>query len=154
MNRSIDPYLAFRFAVSVRPGTLPRNGEPVAVGGFNEVSGLALETEVETIRAGGVNDRDVMLPGPSKYPTRLVLRRGLADRSFLWEWYLGVVEGRILRQGITVTLQGPAGSDSPRSWTFNDACPIKWSGPSLQAGSAAVAFESIELIHRGLDRHG
>jgi len=55
MDRSTDPYLAFRFAVSVEPGTLPQAGgpgarggsEPIAVGGFNEVSGLAIETEVE-----------------------------------------------------------------------------------------------------------
>lgn len=157
MDRSTDPYLAFRFAVSVEPGTLPEGGgpgaggrgEPIAVGGFNEVSGLAIETEVETFRAGGVNDHDVMLPGPSKFPTRLVLKRGLADRSFLWEWYLCVVQGRILRKDVTVTLRGPSGKDTGRSWKFAQACPIKWTGPSLQAGSAAVAFESIELIHRG-----
>ena len=40
---------------------------------------------------------------------------------------------------------------APYTWTFKQACPVKWTGPTLQAGTSAVAFESIELIHRGLD---
>lgn len=153
MDHSNDPFLAFRFSVSVEPGKLPRSGERIAVGGFNEVSGLVIETEVEIFREGGANQCDVMVPGPSKFPTRLVLKRGVADRSFVWEWYLGVLQGRILRQDVTVTLQDEAGEDTQRSWKFTAACPIKWNGPSFQAGSSAVAFESIELIHRGLERH-
>jgi len=29
-------------------------------------------------------------------------------------------------------------------------CPVKWTGPQFKAGSAEVAFETIELIHKGL----
>ena len=35
-------------------------------------------------------------------------------------------------------------------WVFRDACPVKWSGPEFRAGTAEVAFESIELVHKGL----
>ncbi len=35
-------------------------------------------------------------------------------------------------------------------WTFRDAYPVKWSGPSFKAGDNAIAIESIELAHNGL----
>ena len=36
------------------------------------------------------------------------------------------------------------------SWSFKEACPVKWTGPHLRASNSAVAFESLELVHRGL----
>ncbi len=37
-------------------------------------------------------------------------------------------------------------------WDFKEAFPVKWTGPDLRAVSTEVAFESIELAHRGLSR--
>jgi len=37
-----------------------------------------------------------------------------------------------------------------RSWEFTKACPIKWSGPELHAGTSAIAFETLEFTHCGL----
>jgi hypothetical protein len=37
-------------------------------------------------------------------------------------------------------------------WDFKEAYPVRWTGPELRAGSNDVAFESIELAHRGLHR--
>jgi hypothetical protein len=37
-------------------------------------------------------------------------------------------------------------------WDFKKAFPVKWTGPELRAASGEVAFESIELAHRGLSR--
>ncbi len=142
-DSTIDPFAAFLFSVSIEPQA---GG---AVGGFSEVSGLSFESEVETLRVGGVNDADVQLLGPSKYPTRLVLKRGLADASYLWRWYLDVMNGKVLRRTVTIALRDASGW-SRYAWTFLQACPVKWAGPSLQASSSAVAFESIELVHRGL----
>lgn len=118
-------------------------------GGFSEVSGLDLEAEVETRRVGGKNDGEVMLLGPAKIPARLVLKRGLATSPMLWNWYRAVQQGRVQRRAVTVTLQDTTGQ-SVRTWTFADACPVKWTGPNLNAGSSLVGIESIELIHRGL----
>jgi phage tail-like protein len=52
-----------------------------------------------------------------------------------------------------VVLQNPLG-EPKWQWVFEKACPVKWSGPDLRAGSADVAFESIELVHRGLNADG
>lgn len=151
IDRSPDPYVGFLFTVEVSPDRLPVVGDVAAVGGFSDVSGLNFETEIETLRVGGVNHTEVMLPGPAKFPTRLVLKRGLADRSFFWHWYLAVMEGRIVRREVTVALRDSMHSVR-QSWSFKEACPVKWTGPEMRASNSAVGFESIELIHRGLQR--
>ena len=152
--RPLDPYVGFLFTVEVSPASLPQVGELQAVsgglvGGFSDVSGLNFETEVETLRVGGINDAEVTLPGPSKFSSRLVLKRGLADRSFLWHWYLAVMQGKVVRREVTITIRGPA-HEVRQSWSFRQACPVKWTGPELRAANSVVAFESIEMIHRGL----
>jgi len=35
------------------------------------------------------------------------------------------------------------------TWTLNGVLPAKWSGPSLDAGTAQVATETLELVHEG-----
>ena len=37
-------------------------------------------------------------------------------------------------------------------WNFKEAYPVKYTGPDLRADSANIAFESVELTHRGLSR--
>jgi len=138
-----DPFMSFQFTVSV--GT--RNGTQV-IGGFSDVSGLTAETEVETLRVGGLNNAEVMLPGPTKFPSRLILKRGLGDPAMLWNWYLKIIGGAIKREDVTVELRSSDGQQQS-AWTFSEACPVKWTGPELHAGTSAVAFESIELVHKG-----
>ena len=47
-----DPFASYRFAVKLGDNANPN--EPVC--GFSEASGLVVETDVETIREGGLND--------------------------------------------------------------------------------------------------
>lgn len=145
-----DPYTAFQFVVEIA-------GKPAA--GFSEVSGLVFETEVETFREGGVNDREQQRAGPAKFPSRLVLKRGLGDIKDLWSWYQDVAKGIIARRNVTIVLNAVKGKDPtqwnaegniPTQWIFKEACPVKWTGPELRANTSAIAFESVELIHRGL----
>jgi phage tail-like protein len=140
MSRLPDPYSAFRFSVEI-------TGE-AKVGGFNEVSGLVFETDVQTLRVGGINGYEQQLPGPSKFPSRLVLKRGLGDAKFLWNWYRSISQGEIQRKNITIKLNDEQWGDL-MSWRFKEACPVKWTGPDLRASNSAVAFESLELVHRG-----
>ena len=81
-----DPYLSYRFRAEI---------ESLEVVGFSEVSGVSAETELLSFREGGVNGHEWQLAGPSKFPSRLVLKRGLADSEELWNWYVNVMEGRI-----------------------------------------------------------
>src|SRR6266849_6194060 len=94
-----DPFASFRFAVKIGDANPDER-----VCGFSEASGLVVETEVETIREGGVNTHEIQLAGASKFPSRLVLKRGLAEKA-LWTWYQNVMRGKVERKTVTVILQ-------------------------------------------------
>lgn len=136
-----DPYLSFRFQVEI---------DGLLAAGFHEVTGLAFETEVETFREGGENFFEQQLPGATKYPSRLMLKRGLADADSLWSWYEDITWGLIERKDISILLLDPASSEERWRWIFLEAYPIKWSGPDFRAGTAEIAFETVELVHKGL----
>jgi phage tail-like protein len=149
-----DPYVTFRFNAVIDYGRGSR-----VVSGFSEITGLAFETEVQTFREGGKNTHEQQLAGPTKFPSRLLLKRGLADGEALWSWYQDVMRHLIVRRNIAIVLLQnhyvpPNNSSNPDKarwrWVFHDACPVKWSGPEFRAGTAEVAFESIELVHKGL----
>ena len=134
-----DPHLSFRFRVEI---------DGLDAAGFQEVTGLTAETEVESLREGGVNAHEWQLAGPTKYSSKLILKRGLADEESLWSWYQRVVSGQVERKGIAVILLDHAGEEKWR-WTFREAYPVKWDGPQLRANRGEVAFETIELVHNG-----
>jgi len=142
-----DPYASFRFAVKIGEA---KPDETVC--GFSEASGLAIETDVETFREGGLNTHEIQLAGPSKFPSKLVLKRGLAEKH-LWSWYLDIMKGKIQRKTVTIILQNYGGEEKWQ-WIFSQACPVKWTGPEFRAGAADVAFEAIELVHKGLQSEG
>jgi phage tail-like protein len=137
----LDPYQVFNFMVEI---------EGILAGGFSECSGLAVETEYLDYREGGVNEYVHRLPGPTKYPP-LVLKHGLTQIDGLWTWHQEVVHGNVQRRNGTIYLL-----DQQRIpvmwWDFKEAYPVKYTGPDFRADSGAVAFESVELAHRGLSR--
>lgn len=137
-----DPYLGASFLVEI---------EGLVVGGFSEVTGLQVETEVEDYREGGENGFVHRLPGPTRYPTNLTLRRGITDVDTLWAWHHEVTRGRIVRRNGTIYLL-----DAQRlpvlSWDFAEAYPVRWSGPDFRADGGAVAVEAVELVHKGISR--
>ena len=135
-----DPYISFRFRVEI---------DSLEAAGFHEVTGLTFETDVETFREGGENFYEQQLPGATKYPSKLVLKRGLADAE-VWTWYEDVMYGFIERKDVSILLLDPSCDEESWRWLFLDACPVKWTGPVFRAGSAEVAFETVELIHKGL----
>lgn len=139
MARS-DPYHGFRFRVEF---------DHVQHGGFSRVKGLVRETKHESYREGGVNDHEHKLATMTSYGP-LVLERGLAD-AFLWAWHDDVVEGRIRRRALTVAVHDAAGAEVWR-WVVEGAFPVKWVASDLDAASAQVVVESVELAHHGIRR--
>jgi phage tail-like protein len=114
---------------------------------FRECSGLNGQVAVTTVEEGGS-------PVPHQLPGRvtfgnLTLKQGVADSNDLYEWFLKTGSGRGERKNVTVRLL--ALDMSPvRSWTLVDAFPVRWNGPSVQAGATDVAVESLELAHEGI----
>jgi phage tail-like protein len=142
--RNTDPLQVYNFLIEI---------DGLVVGGFAECSGLAAETEIYEYREGGMNDFMHTFVGPTKY-TPLVLRRGMSASNHLWEWYQevisqGVNSGRGLRRSGTIYLLDE-GRNTVKAWNFSQGLPYKWNGAELRADSSEVAFESLELAHRGL----
>ena len=139
--RSPDPYKVFRFVIEI-------NG--TRVGGFSEVTGLEVRTEVDEYREGGVNDYVHKIAKETRYPN-LTLKRGITDATEFWDWHRQIVEGDIERKTITVVLLDSLGAEKWR-WVFRDAYPVKWNGTDLSATGNTVLVESIELAHHGLTK--
>ena len=135
-----DPYRAFRFLVEI---------DGTEQGGFQTVSGIERDTKIEPYREGGVNDHEHQHAGLTTYPP-LRLKRGLVDPA-LWDWHQEVIAGEVKRKTISVVLLDEVGAEVWR-WVLAGAFPAKWSGAELDAGSSALATETVEFVHHGLTR--
>ncbi len=142
LSGHLDPYRAFNFFVEI---------EGILAGGFSECTGLEVETEIQDYSEGGMNDYVHHFVGRTKYRP-LILKHGLTPIDGLWEWHQKIVtERKVERKNGTIYLLNP--QRIPVTWwNFKEAFPYKWIGPELRANSNDVAFESVELVHRGLSR--
>jgi phage tail-like protein len=134
-----DPYGAFNFLVQI---------DGIDVAGFSEVSGL--ESTVGVIEYRNGSDTTVRkLPGLTKY-TNLVLERGVTLSRDLWNWHKAILDGQIDRRSVTVTLLNEA-REAVHRFTLRNAWPCRWSGPHFDASRSAVAIETLEICHEGLE---
>jgi phage tail-like protein len=140
-----DPLAAFQFKVDL--------GNQASIAVFSECSGLEMSVKYDEIKEGGQNGFVHRLPTRVEYGN-LVLKRGTTTDTEFFDWCAGALRGRIQRRLVTVTLVALDTQATIFTWTFVDAYPVKWSGPSLKASDSTVAIESLELAHRGLQLTG
>lgn len=118
----------------------------------SECTGLSLEVGTEDYHEGGENRFIWKLPVAGQVPN-LVFKRGIVASTALWDWFQEYVENATidLRDG-TISLLDPTDPNGKpaRAWKFTGGFPVKWTGPDLNAISAGVAFETLEIVHRGL----
>jgi phage tail-like protein len=140
-----DPYQSFNFLIEI---------DDILTGGFSECTGLQVETETEEYKEGGVNGYVHRFIGHTKNPP-LILKHGLTQIPGLWMWYQevaqGIDQGKFKRHNGTIYLLNKQ-RIPVMWWNFKEAFPYKWTGPEFRADSNSVAFESIELFHKGLSR--
>jgi phage tail-like protein len=100
-----------------------------------------------TYAEGGRNDYTHVLPTRMKYPN-LVLKRGMTSTTALEDWFKQTKTdpSRIV---VTLTMYDEA-KTTLRTWSFANAFPVKWAGPSFNAGQAQAATETIEIVHEGI----
>jgi phage tail-like protein len=119
----------------------------VVVGAFNECRGLGLEFDVFEWAEGGNNEFVHHLPGRVRYPY-LSFSSGVTDSDVLQKW---VWQTRVKPELKEITIQlASQDGNTTRSWNFADAYPVKWSGPTIAAGGAGLATESLDIAHSGL----
>ncbi|MFO7664327.1 MAG: phage tail protein [Chloroflexota bacterium] len=136
-----DPIPAFRFEIKL---------DGLAVGGFSDCTGIALETEVQDYPEGGLNTYVHKFPTRTKQ-SNITLKRGIVDRV-LWDWYYDLTQGRIAFRNGSIAVRDPSGETVVMEWQFRRAFPAKWQGPELNAAQNSVAVETLELCHHGLER--
>lgn len=177
-NRS-DPYTSHRFtvevdglvvggfaevrglstSVEVRP-----DGEPDAatdweawrdvVGQHTGNVGTALRERFGDTELGEriASDVRAVIPSANRRTTspHLELRRGVTDSRAQWDWLQGWVDGEVEPRDVRIFLLDGAGNEA-RGWVCRDATPTRWRGPELVADRSAVAMETLELAHDGLE---
>lgn len=138
----VDPNIGFRFAVMV---------DGVNNAAFTEFKLPNLDVQTADIQEGGQNTYVHKLPVRVSVGSA-TLRHGITKDLTLLKWYLQVLKGDLdnaLRQ-VTVVMYDIT-HEPVMTWTFRNACPVKWTGPTLKADDNGVAIEEIEFIHQGFE---
>jgi phage tail-like protein len=142
---TVDPPFVGKFTFEI---------DGLTIGAFTEVSGLAVQVDVEELAEGGQNGYTHKLLGRMKWPN-LVFKRGLTDTDALFEWLLTASGEGLTKAGNQVKPRNgkisvlDAAGRAMRTWTILEAKPVKWTGPRLAASSRDLAIEELEVCHSG-----
>lgn len=129
-----ESHTAFRYLIEIAG---------VTVGAFTECTLPTIEIEPKEVREGGLNTYVHLLPGPRK-SAHLTLKNGVGKNK-LMDWFVEVMQEHFNPKAITVTLLDARAQKPICTWHLNNAYPIKWTGPQLQADSNAIAIQTIEF---------
>ena len=152
-----DPIPSHRFLVSLDPtdAYLPKEQSAlitlIAAGQFSDVTGLGAQLEVLPHPEGGRNDYVHQLPVRHSY-TKIVLGRGVVRDPGLFFWYqAGMKQSIGARRDGAIILLTPNGVPAV-GWIFRGGLACGWKGHELNAANSAVAVESLEIAHEGLQQ--
>ncbi len=140
-----DPLVGFHFAVDIQGHV---------TGYFTECSGLGSETE--TIEHKVVSEAGVevvmKIPGRLKWEN-IVLKRGITSDMQIWEWRALVENGNVAdaRADGSIIMYDQTLSEVAR-WNFNQAWPVKVTGPSVKADSNEIGIEELTIAHEYIVR--
>ncbi len=134
-----DPLLSFRFHAEI---------DGLLFAGFSDVSGLNVEIETERYQEGGVNNYVHILPKNAKYQN-IVLKKGIAYSSAMWDWMKDVAGGIIKQRNGRIILMDYNGNEI-WYWKFQNAYPVKWTGTDLSSTGDKPFIETMELAHTGI----
>ena len=121
--------------------------------GFDSCTLPENSTETVEYREGNDPPTQRKLWGLNEYGT-LSLESGATEDSIeLYEWRQQVEQGNLddARQDIAVIVLDEEGNPGLR-WEFKKAWPSSYDAPDLDASSAEVAIESLEIEHEGMER--
>ena len=140
-----DPLVGFHFAVEI---------QGVITGYFTECSGLGSENEV--IEHKVVNEKGVevvmKVPGRLKWEN-IVVKRGITSNMDIWTWRKMVEDGDIAgaRHNGSIVMYDQSLSEVAR-WNFENAWPVKVTGPSPKADGNEIGVEELTIAHEFIER--
>ncbi len=135
-----DPQLAFQYLLEI---------DGVASAGFKECNGIEWEMEVKNIRSGGNNLYEHHLLGPAKFKPLEVKRGFMASNGEFYTWLKKCLNSETtegIRTSVSIVIYTDGMQEAGR-FNFYNAFISKWTGPSLDAGSTEIAFESATIVY-------
>jgi phage tail-like protein len=140
-----DPLVGFHYAIEV---------QGVINGYFTECSGIGSEHEVIEHKIVDEKGRESIhkIPGRLKWEN-VSLKRGITSNMDIWDWRDQVVAGDVdgARRNGSIVMFNQKLSEVAR-WNFENAWPLKVSGPSMKADSNEFGIEEVVIAHEGLYR--
>lgn len=140
-----DPLVGFHFGVDI--------GGAVS-GYFTECSGLGSEQEVIEHKVVTETGQEVVmkLPGRLKWEN-ITLKRGITKSMDIWDWRKKVETGDVdgARQNGSIVMYDQHLKEVAR-WNFENAWPVKVSGPQPKADSNEISVEELTIAHEYIVR--
>jgi phage tail-like protein len=117
---------------------------------FQEVSGLATETQVIEYRAGNSPIfSSTKMPGLAKI-SNVTMKRGIfAAGNAFWNWHNAIKRNSIQRRTVTISLLDQQGQPT-FVWTLSNAFPTKLSSTDLKSDGTEIAVDTIELVFESM----
>ena len=145
MPKRKDPLIGFNFAVDI---------QGVITGYFTECSGLGSEHEVIEQKVVNDNGQEIIikLPGRLKWEN-IVLKRGITSNMDIWDWRRQIEDGRVqdARKNGSIIMYDQKGKEVAR-WNFENAWPVKVTGPQPKPDSNEIGVEELTLVHEYIRR--
>ncbi len=142
------PPVAFHFTVRFA-------GDQDVALACQEVSGLEMKADLDSVAEGGESCFVHQLPKPAKHSNLKLKRILTTSTSQIVTWCKSVLENDfsapIQPKDMTVSLLGQDG-DPLAQWLVSGAYPVKWSVGSFDAMQNQLAVESIELAYTQVTR--
>jgi len=145
------PPVSFFFEVNFQD---PNGNNSIFETRFQSVTGLSVDMQTETLKEGGENRFEHILPVRTKY-SPLVLKRGLVKDSKLTDWFNeALLNFNIQPLNVLVDLlhikrndpeREPEDKETLMSWKVINAWPKNWSLSEFNAEQSAIAIETLEL---------
>jgi phage tail-like protein len=140
-----DPLVGFHYAIEV---------QGVITGYFTECSGIGSEHEVIEHKVVDEKGRERIqkIPGRLKWEN-VTLKRGITDAMDIWDWREQVVRGDVegARHNGSIVMFDQSLKETAR-WNFENAWPLKVSGPTVKSDSNEFGIEELVITHEGLYR--
>jgi phage tail-like protein len=143
-NGRTDPLVGFHYAVEI---------QGMVTGYFTECSGMGSEHEVIEHKVVD-NGKEVIMkiPGRLKWEN-ITLKRGITNNMDIWNWRKKVEDGDVesARSNGSIVMFDQHLSEIAR-WNFENAWPVKVSGPQVKSDSNEIGIEELTIAHEGLWR--
>lgn len=140
-----DPLVGFHYGIEV---------QGVVNGYFTECSGIGSENELIEHKVVDEKGRESIqkIPGRLKWQD-VTLKRGITSNMDIWDWRDQIVQGKVddARKNGSIVMFDQGGDEVAR-WNFENAWPLKVSGPSMKADSNEFGIEELVITHEGLYR--